>query len=133
MRRFLRTRSGRLAVLVSLTGQLSGCHKWAPPDAPIGQVATSGDKELRVTRSDGAVIVVNNARVETIMQEGAEAEVLIGEVGEVLDTIPLADLQSFEVRAPNTGATVGLVAGIVAITLAAAYIVASVEIGKSKQ
>ena len=100
-------------LLLILTG--SGCQAWrVEPVRPESLLATRNLSFVRVTRSDGSKVVLEDPalRPDTLSgiasSQGADVEM----------SIPLADVRQVETRHFSAGRTVGLGVGLVAAAFA---------------
>lgn len=93
------------AFALCLPATLPGCHAWKRRDLPAGPApaAVSDGRPVRVTRADGAVLVLHGARVA--------GDSLVGEAGTPprRTAVALADVRTAEERRLSRGRTAALV------------------------
>ena len=100
---------------------LAGCHSWRSEAlAPAQLVPAEHPKVVRVTRSDGSILILRHPTVRDDSMVGIgpdSAEV----------RLPLQDVRGVEVRRFSAAKTTGLVLGVAggaALAVGAAYLIA---------
>ena len=106
----------RVGALLLMTLYLPGCTKWKVQElAPQEVVATRQPGRMRVTRTDGARVVLEKPALR--------GDTLVGTTwhqSKPVDVqIPLSDVQVVAIRGVDGGATVGLIAGTILALLVA--------------
>ena len=114
MRRFSISRFIHQVMLpVTLVAFMSACHKWSTvqPGQPF---AEDGNAEVRITQTDGQRVYVKESAVV--------GDTLTGLVNGHSASIALSETDKIEVRKTDVVGTVGLVVGIGAAIVAAAFL-----------
>jgi len=98
---------------VTLVTFMSACHKWSTvqPGQPF---AEDGNAEVRITQTDGQRVYVKESAVV--------GDTLTGLVNGHSASIALSETDKIEVRKTDVVGTVGLVVGIGAAIVAAAFL-----------
>ena len=98
---------------VTLVTFMSACHKWSTvqPGQPF---AEDGNAEVRITQTDGQRVYVKESAVV--------GDTLTGLVNGNSASIALSETDKIEVRKTDVVGTVGLVVGIGAAIVAAAFL-----------
>jgi len=98
---------------VTLVTFMSACHKWSTvqPGQPF---AEDGNAEVRITQADGQRVYVKESAVV--------GDTLTGLVNGHSASIALSETDKIEVRKTDVVGTVGLVVGIGAAIVAAAFL-----------
>jgi hypothetical protein len=91
-----------------LCAALWACTSWqAEPVAPTQLGAGSEPRRIRVTRTDGSQVVLEDARV---LADGVH-----GRWERLQAFIPVGDIGELEVRRQDDAGTIGLIAGLVGV------------------
>ncbi len=114
MRRFSISRLIHQVMLpVTLVAFMSACHKWSTVE-PGQPFAEDGNAEVRITQTDGQRVYVKESAVV--------GDTLTGLVNGHSASIALSETDKIEVRKTDVVGTVGLVVGIGAAIVAAAFL-----------
>ena len=106
----------RTAPIVLATLTFAACSSWHPATAPTAADSTTFVHDVRITRTDHSVLLLDRAQVV--------GDSLVGAAGGARVAVALRDIERVEERRPSPIRTTGLVLGIVAGTLAVLIVVA---------
>jgi len=94
--------STRMMALVCLCSYVSACHSWHTQPVSPQQVLAQNPSEVRVMRTDSSKLVLKAPRIanDTLHGVGRDSQEVF---------VSLQQVDSLQVKRPNTGKTVGLV------------------------
>lgn len=104
--------NARLLACLALGGSLFGCTSWQVAEvAPRELVSHETGQRVRVTRTDGTLLVLEHARLTASGVSGRWERTPV--------VIPAAEIRELAVRREAPARTIGLIAGLVGVVGAA--------------
>ncbi len=102
----------QLVAATALAGLLLGCTSWQVPGAlPVQLASGEAGQRVRVTRTDGTQLVIENALVTPAGVSGQWERTSVA--------VPAAQIRELAVRREDPSGTIALIAGLVGVAGAA--------------
>jgi hypothetical protein len=104
--------NGQLLICLALGASLYGCTSWQVSEVPPEQLALDGaGQRVRVTRTDGRQVVLDQARVTSAG--------VSGKWGRMPVVVPVTAIRVLAVRREDPSRTIALIGGLVGVVGAA--------------